>query len=608
MEKEKKFMIIGILILLISLVGSAGTYAWFTWSSTSNTNLTMSIGASSDVIFKNGNDISTNKLAPVFNYTDGESTSFTIINKSTTSFSYRILLNITSIADELKNSTLKYKLVSNNTIITEGDFSGIDSTNKLYEGDLSKGNISYIFYLYIDGNEENDLNMMGKSLSGTITVTEATDTYQLTNEDGTTYTPSYSGSGTKIVRSSAPFSKFKEVRVDGVTIDSSNYTLTEGSTIVTFKESYLKTLSEGEHTFKIISSDGFALGKITIGGSVSVAQMITNLYNNSNKTAITNNSITYQYDTTNNLMKDVGDNIRYYGASPNNYVYFNCSDYSNQSSSTCELWRIIGVFDGKVKIMRNENIGIMSYDNDNEDTYLQSIANDNGGNEAFLTSPLIYDNYDENIVMQFIVGSLSNGQNDYSKSSLQKILNNYYYNSLKYTGNSTYDFTNAGLKNDTTRNMIAETTYYTRGYDYPGIYVDAMYDKERVSGAVNSGNATTWTGKIAIPYPSDYGYAADLSLCQKQLNSYKDATCTANNWMFNIVTNNGTGKGSLVTPQSSDVGDVWCIDYDGYVFSSNPTGWGVSDPFLITPVLSLIPELSIKLGTGTSSDPYQLSV
>ncbi|UKI26520.1 MAG: hypothetical protein L6V91_07010 [Bacilli bacterium] len=70
--------------------------------------------------------------------------------------------------------------------------------------------------------------------------------------------------------------------------------------------------------------------------------------------------------------------------------------------------------------MRNENIGIMSYDNDNEDTYLQSIANDNGGNEAFLTSPLIYDNYDENIVMQFIVGSLSNGQNDYSKSSLQK--------------------------------------------------------------------------------------------------------------------------------------------------------------------------------------------
>ena len=185
MEKEKKFMIIGVFILLISLVGAAGTYAWFTWSSANNTNLTMSIGTSSDVIFKNGNDISTNKLAPVFNYTDGESTSFTITNKSTTSFSYRISLNITSIDNELKNKSLKYKLVSNNTTITERDFSNIENTNKLYEGELSKGNISYIFYLYIDGNEENDLNMINKSLVGTITVAEATATYQLTNEDGT---------------------------------------------------------------------------------------------------------------------------------------------------------------------------------------------------------------------------------------------------------------------------------------------------------------------------------------------------------------------------------------------------------------------------------------
>ena len=193
MEKEKKFMIIGVFILLISLVGAAGTYAWFTWSSTNNTNLTMSIGASSDVIFKNGNDISTNKLAPVFNYTDGEKTSFTITNKSTTSFSYRISLNITSIDNELKNKSLKYKLVSNNTIITEGDFSNIESNSKntLYEGELSKGNISYIFYLYIDGNEENDLNMINKSLVGTITVEErkpALDTLNYLNSLNSTIT------------------------------------------------------------------------------------------------------------------------------------------------------------------------------------------------------------------------------------------------------------------------------------------------------------------------------------------------------------------------------------------------------------------------------------
>ena len=188
---HSKSFLIAMIVLLIILVISAGTYAWFTWNSTNNTNLTMSIGASSDVIFKNGNDISTNKLAPVFNYTDGEKTTFTITNKSTTSFSYRISLNITSIDNELKNKTLKYKLVSNNTTITEGDFSNIENTNKLYEGELSKGNISYIFYLYIDGNEENDLNMINKSLVGTITVEErkpALDTLNYLNSLNSTIT------------------------------------------------------------------------------------------------------------------------------------------------------------------------------------------------------------------------------------------------------------------------------------------------------------------------------------------------------------------------------------------------------------------------------------
>ena len=188
---HSKSFLIAMIVLLIILVISAGTYAWFTWSSTNNTNLTMSIGASSDVIFKNGNDISTNKLAPVFNYTDGEKTSFTITNKSTTSFSYRILLNITSIDNELKNKSLKYKLVSNNTIITEGNFSNIENTNNLYEGGLFKGNVDFIFYLYIDGNEENDLNMINKSLVGTITVEEkspALDTLNKLNKLNNTIT------------------------------------------------------------------------------------------------------------------------------------------------------------------------------------------------------------------------------------------------------------------------------------------------------------------------------------------------------------------------------------------------------------------------------------
>ena len=95
-------------------------------------------------------------------------------------------------------------------------------------------------------------------------------------------------------------------------------------------------------------------------------------------------------------------------------------------------------------------------------------------------------------------------------------------------------------------NIGIKSTCSIEGY---GIYVDAMYDKKRVSGTVITGvtptRTLTWTGKIAVAYPSDYGYAADLSLCKKKLDSYHDATCTANNWMKSILASN---YGWLLTP------------------------------------------------------------
>ena len=91
---------------------------------------------------------------------------------------------------------------------------------------------------------------------------------------------------------------------------------------------------------------------------------------------VENNSVYYKYDTTHNLMEDVEGNIRYYGATPNNYIYFNCSDYSNQTSSTCETWRIIGVFEGKAKIMRGSQIGTYAWDNKNASTGAESAYGD----------------------------------------------------------------------------------------------------------------------------------------------------------------------------------------------------------------------------------------
>lgn len=174
MNKDKRFMLFGVILLLMSLVGSLGTYAWFTWKSTSNTSLTMTIGKLADVIFTSGNNISTSTLSPVYNYTDGEVTTFSINNKDTTgtTVDYAVKLNITSIATELKNTSLKYVLLKNNTIVQEGDFSTISTgSTTIYSDSIStSGTTNYKFYLYIDGNIENNVSMMNKSLVGAITV------------------------------------------------------------------------------------------------------------------------------------------------------------------------------------------------------------------------------------------------------------------------------------------------------------------------------------------------------------------------------------------------------------------------------------------------------
>ena len=59
-------------------------------------------------------------------------------------------------------------------------------------------------------------------------------------------------------RSNAEFSDFIRVEVDGKTIDEKNYTVKEGSTIVTLKADYVATLSSGEHTIGIVSENGTA--------------------------------------------------------------------------------------------------------------------------------------------------------------------------------------------------------------------------------------------------------------------------------------------------------------------------------------------------------------
>lgn len=64
--------------------------------------------------------------------------------------------------------------------------------------------------------------------------------------------------------SNAAFADFLKVQVDGKDVDSSNYTVEDGSTVVTLNASYLETLSAGKHTLAIVSDTGTAETEFTV--------------------------------------------------------------------------------------------------------------------------------------------------------------------------------------------------------------------------------------------------------------------------------------------------------------------------------------------------------
>ena len=87
-------------------------------------------------------------------------------------------------------------------------------------------------------------------------------TYNILDGAGSSWTQNTDGS--LAIRGSGEISKFREVKVDGVTVDPVNYTVTEGSTIITFKPEYLKSLSTGNHSFELVWTDGTAATNFTV--------------------------------------------------------------------------------------------------------------------------------------------------------------------------------------------------------------------------------------------------------------------------------------------------------------------------------------------------------
>ena len=518
-NKAKLFMIIGISVLLLAVIGS--TLAYYVWvtSSAQETKITTSIG-SAYVYFDGGSSIENAKLRPVSDKSKGITKTISV-KSNVSGIKWNLYLDLISLPDELKEESFKYALYNGSSVVKEGNFSSASITSNT--SNCTVNNTTHI------------------TLVNNASVSTSTTTYTLY-----------------------------------IWIDGANY---ENPMDMMNKSFSFKLHANG--TGAVIQEG--KIPDITQTISNSFANQLVSKYIASNKTDVTNNGIVYHYDETNKLMSDVNSNLRYYGASPNNYIYFNCSDYSNQSSSTCETWRIIGVFEGKVKLIRGSQIGTYSWDNKNTST---------GAETAY-------------------------GKNDWTEARLMKLLNpgyesettggSLYYNSGSgncYSGQNnattTCNFTSTGIKNAETRNLISDTTYYLGSWSSNSVYPNQIYEYERGT-KVYSERPTTWQGKIALPYPSDYGYAADLGKCRnKQLSAYSESTCTSNNWMNTIIAPN---QGWLLTPSSGSADNAWYVGSSGNVYNAYyPYG-----AFGVAPVLSLNSELAVKAGTGSSSAPYQLS-
>ena len=157
--------------------------------------------------------------------------------------------------------------------------------------------------------------------------------------------------------------------------------------------------------------------------------------------------------------------------------------------------------------------------------------------------------------------------------------------------------------------MIAETTYNTGGWNTSNIYSNVMYEKERETAVGDSSadkitRTTTWTGKIAVPYPSDYGYATDLSKCSQKLYGYDNNTdsyaCRSNDWMYQIL---GTSNnGWFLTPKSGVPYNSWAVTSNSYVMPNI----NCYNEFGVAPVLYLNPNQNVVGGNGSQNNPYQL--
>ncbi len=391
---------------------------------------------------------------------------------------------------------------------------------------------------------------------------------------------------------------------DGTTIDDTEYCMFEGNQVSSFPNGISTSAEDCNTVYSFagmyydasVITDGLELGAVeevtwdgaTCKTTTSGATVYTDMDNN---TPVSQESCsgyaTMMGDTESVIMINVGSgtieklnqvldaedySYRYAGANPNNYVCFG-SDVTPCPEDN--LYRIIGVFDGQIKLIKADYTTSAMLGTDGRDyngTYNDSTSDYKGSMDASTIAAYRW-NYDTSVSEY--------GSNNWTTSEFNTInLNTNYWNYLGATW----------------QNLIAETTWHLGGMTSSSNTAKVFYESER-NNAGYGNNPTTYTDEIGLMYPSDYGYAASPDAWATSLSSYDNSTITANNWLYMGLYE------WTITPSSSDSNDVFYVSNSGYLSVSS-----ASVGYAARPVFYLESNVALQGGSGTSNDPFILAV
>ena len=287
-----------------------------------------------------------------------------------------------------------------------------------------------------------------------------------------------------------------------------------------------------------------------------------------------NLSLTGLYHHDASLTNGAGDNsYRFAGANPNNYVCFGSDEVTCPNEN---LYRIIGVIDGKVKLIHAYGATT---------TML-------GTNEGYVSTYGSAFSYKGNGDLTKIGRYKWNktGDNTWSTSTTNTInLNN---NFLTYLDS----------KNTKWKTMIADTTWYVGGMtSNNGFQSNAKTAYDYEVGA-NKDATTTVNTKIGLMYVSEYYYAATsdywtLPGVDANGNDYRAAI--NDNWLY-------TGLNEWTLSRRSDASNLALnVHVVGIVLDGDVDDSGGS---AVRPSFSLSSSVKYESGSGTASNPIRLKI